>query len=127
MKVTIPVLFSTLLTLLTFLTHGSMVLAQDAVHGSIDASIDGSTDANVGEPATTAEQPRPRLSLVVATKVAPPFAIKNADGTWSGLSIGLWRRIAEELNYEFEESGRQISQVWSEVSRTAPMMQPSRR
>lgn len=99
MKATIPVLFSTLLAIAT---HSSTVFAQEGADGSVDASIDGATDADVGEPATIVEQPRPRLSLVVATKVAPPFAIKNADGTWSGLSIGLWRRIAEELNYEFE-------------------------
>lgn len=99
MRATISVLFSTVLAVVT---HGSMVLAQDGMDGSVDASIDGSTDADVGEPAKTVEQPRPRLSLVVATKVAPPFSIKNADGTWSGLSIGLWRRVAEELNYEFE-------------------------
>lgn len=43
--------------------------------------------------------------LVVGTKVAPPFAIKSDDGTWSGISIELWRGIAQELDlaYEFQE------------------------
>lgn len=40
--------------------------------------------------------------LIVATKEAPPFAIKNADGTWSGLSIELWRRAAEDLGLDYE-------------------------
>jgi ABC-type amino acid transport substrate-binding protein len=44
-------------------------------------------------------------TLVVGTMVAPPFAIKNSDASWSGISIDLWRRIAEELHltYEFQE------------------------
>ena len=43
--------------------------------------------------------------LMVSTKHTPPFAIKNDDGTWSGVSIDLWREIAQELglNYEFKE------------------------
>ncbi len=43
--------------------------------------------------------------LVVATKSAPPFAIKDRDGNWSGISIELWTRIADELglDYEFHE------------------------
>jgi polar amino acid transport system substrate-binding protein len=32
--------------------------------------------------------------LVIATKEAPPFVIKRKDGSWSGISIELWRRIA---------------------------------
>lgn len=42
------------------------------------------------------------IPLVVGTKEAPPFAIKNADGTWSGISIELWRAIATELNYSYK-------------------------
>ena len=43
--------------------------------------------------------------LVVGTKEAPPFAMKSADGNWSGISIDLWRRIADEnkLRYRFAE------------------------
>jgi len=43
--------------------------------------------------------------LVVATKEAPPFAMKSADGTWQGISIDLWRRVADELHlhYRFAE------------------------
>jgi polar amino acid transport system substrate-binding protein len=44
-------------------------------------------------------------SLVVGTKPTAPFVIKNEDGTWSGISIELWRKIAEDLQvtYRFEE------------------------
>ena len=43
--------------------------------------------------------------LIVGTKQAPPFAIKDDDGAWSGIGIELWRAIADELqlSYEFRE------------------------
>ncbi len=48
---------------------------------------------------TGAEMPQ---KLVVGTKIAPPFAIKNQDGEWSGVSIDLWRELATELQWDFE-------------------------
>lgn len=44
--------------------------------------------------------------LRVGTKEAPPFSMKNKDGSWSGLSIELWKGIAEDLGmrYEFVET-----------------------
>ena len=43
--------------------------------------------------------------MVVGTKVAPPFAMKSDDGSWSGISIELWRRTAADLHlsYRFQE------------------------
>lgn len=43
--------------------------------------------------------------LVIGTKQAPPFAMRGTDGTWHGLSIDLWRAVAEDLGltYEIEE------------------------
>jgi len=35
--------------------------------------------------------------LVVGTKEAPPFAIKSDKGEWSGISIELWRKLADQL------------------------------
>ncbi len=32
----------------------------------------------------------------------PPFAIKTDEDTWNGVSIALWRAIAEDLDYETE-------------------------
>lgn len=40
--------------------------------------------------------------LIVGTKQAVPFAIKQSDGTWTGISIDLWREIANELHLEYE-------------------------
>jgi ABC-type amino acid transport substrate-binding protein len=41
-------------------------------------------------------------TLIVGTKEVPPFAMKNSDGTWTGVSIDLWQQIATELNLPFE-------------------------
>jgi ABC-type amino acid transport substrate-binding protein len=40
----------------------------------------------------------PSRELIVATKEAPPFAMKGPDGRWQGISIDLWRRTADQLH-----------------------------
>jgi polar amino acid transport system substrate-binding protein len=44
--------------------------------------------------------------LIVGTKVAPPFAMKAEDGSWHGIGVELWRRIADQmhLRYRFQET-----------------------
>ena len=44
----------------------------------------------------------PDRTLVVGTKEAPPFAFKRPDGSWTGISVELWRAIAAELGYRYE-------------------------
>ena len=34
---------------------------------------------------------------VVGTRHVPPFAIKQADGSWTGLSVELWDGLASDL------------------------------
>ncbi len=46
--------------------------------------------------------PIPNKKLVVGLAVGPPFNIRNADGTWTGISVELWRQIASELGLNFE-------------------------
>ncbi|UCH81482.1 MAG: transporter substrate-binding domain-containing protein [Nitrospiraceae bacterium] len=50
-----------------------------------------------------------KKELLVATKEAPPFSMKTDDGTWSGVSIALWKEIAGELDlkYRFIETDLQ--------------------
>ena len=45
--------------------------------------------------------------LIIGTKVAEPFAMKDKDGRWYGISIDLWKKIATELDlkYEWQELG----------------------
>jgi hypothetical protein len=52
-----------------------------------------------------AQQTRPGTTLLIGTKEAPPFVIKQPDGNWAGISIELWRDIASKLDlaYEFHE------------------------
>lgn len=39
--------------------------------------------------------------LTIATKQAPPFAMKGPDGAWTGISIDLWKRIAGQLKLDY--------------------------
>ena len=56
------------------------------------------------KPAIDFEQMRQR-EIVVGTKEAAPFSMKSPSGEWSGISIDLWRRIADKQNlkYRFHE------------------------
>lgn len=40
-------------------------------------------------------------TLKVAVRVSPPFVLKDADGSYSGLTIELWEHIAAQQNYQF--------------------------
>jgi polar amino acid transport system substrate-binding protein len=71
----------------------------------------------------SAESTQPKAKLVVAVYDAPPFDIRQADGSWTGLSIDLWRRIASDLklDYAFREvdlAGRftGLSEGWIDVA-----------
>ena len=46
--------------------------------------------------------PIPKQKLIVGVAVSPPFNIQNADGSWTGISVELWRQIAKELSVDFE-------------------------
>jgi ABC-type amino acid transport substrate-binding protein len=47
------------------------------------------------------ERPAATASMIVATRQAPPFAYKDDDGRWTGISIDLWNRIAEKNGFDF--------------------------
>jgi polar amino acid transport system substrate-binding protein len=49
---------------------------------------------------TATSQPRPKI--IVGTMRVPPFVLRSDDGRWSGLSIDLWKQIADELKLPFE-------------------------
>ena len=55
--------------------------------------------------AQPANPPISERELVIGTKEAPPFVIKQPDGTLHGISIDLWRRVADRLHlrYRFAE------------------------
>lgn len=39
--------------------------------------------------------------MVVATREAPPFAMKGEDGEWHGIAIDLWRNIAAQRGFDY--------------------------
>lgn len=41
-------------------------------------------------------------TLVVGTKEAPPFAMRDDMGRWTGISIELWREVAARLGVRYE-------------------------
>ena len=41
------------------------------------------------------------LALRVAVYDVPPYGTVGSDGALSGLSVDLWRRVAEELEWEY--------------------------
>jgi polar amino acid transport system substrate-binding protein len=43
-----------------------------------------------------------RHKLIVGVYPAPPFNIRQADGSWTGISVELWREIASDLKADFE-------------------------
>ncbi|MGV3635569.1 MAG: transporter substrate-binding domain-containing protein [Pseudorhodoplanes sp.] len=60
--------------------------------------------AQSARPPLDIEQLKQR-EIVVGTKEAAPFAMKLPGGEWTGISIDLWRRIAEKqgIKYRFED------------------------
>ena len=52
-------------------------------------------------PSSASPSPTPR-KLIVGVWSAPPFNIRQADGSWTGISVDLWREIASDLKTDFE-------------------------
>lgn len=50
-------------------------------------------------------------TMVVATRVAPPFAMKGPDGEWDGLAIDLWRDVADERGYDYRFVEAELSDM----------------
>lgn len=43
-----------------------------------------------------------KRKLVVAVMYAPPFSMKDDDGTWTGITVDLWKDVAQELGLDYE-------------------------
>ncbi|MFK7799112.1 MAG: transporter substrate-binding domain-containing protein [Aureispira sp.] len=64
-------------------------------------------------PTTDTSQP---ITLQVGVKEAPPFAIKDADGKWTGISIYLWKELAKSLGYHYEFVEYSLEELLTNVS-----------
>ena len=68
----------------------------------LGALLAGPFGAIAAEP----DAPASDRELVLGLRVAPPFVMKTPDGIWTGISVELWRHLAEQLSlrYRFEET-----------------------
>src|SRR5437763_632550 len=78
----------------------SLVVPRDPARPAVVACVLAFA-AGVAGAQAAAPSPAPR-KLIVATHEAPPFIIKNADGSFSGISIDLWRHVADTLRLDYE-------------------------
>lgn len=60
---------------------------------------------------STAPVQVPNHKLVVGTKAIPPFVIENADGTFGGIGIELWKRVAADLKLDYEIRTFEVPQL----------------
>ena len=67
--------------------------------------------------------PVSKQKLIVGVAAGPPFNILNADGSWSGISVDLWREIAKEtgIDFEFRQTNLNgsfagLAQGWLDIS-----------
>ena len=57
----------------------------------------------LGDPAAAGPSPAETLpKLIVGIYSAPPFNIRQPDGSWTGIAVDLWKEIASDLKVEFE-------------------------
>ncbi|MEO1206589.1 MAG: transporter substrate-binding domain-containing protein [Pseudomonadota bacterium] len=77
-----------------------LIVAMVISHSPVSAQGTEAPEAETAAPQT--QQPQMPKTLIVGTKLAPPFVYKAEDGSWSGISIDLWRRLALALNRDFE-------------------------
>jgi ABC-type amino acid transport substrate-binding protein len=55
-------------------------------------------------------------NLVVGTKIAPPFAMKDQNGQWEGISIELWQEIAKQLDYQYQWKEQDLQGLINNIS-----------
>lgn len=58
------------------------------------------SEAAYGQPDTTLAA-QPGRELLIGVHPQPPYIIKGENGTWDGISIRLWRAVAEDLNITY--------------------------
>jgi len=54
-------------------------------------------------------------TLLIGTKVTPPFAMKSSEGKWQGVSIELWEEIAKRLHLDYVWQERNLESLLSGV------------
>ena len=57
----------------------------------------------------------PAKTLLIGTTFAPPFAMQQPDGQWTGLSVDLWRAVARRLGWHYRIVGMSFGQLLQRV------------
>ena len=90
---------------------------------SLALSMSGAEPPQENLPSPISYPTLPKQKLIVGLAAGPPFDIREADGSWTGISVDLWRQIAKELSleYEFRETNLSgtffgLAQGWLDVS-----------
>jgi polar amino acid transport system substrate-binding protein len=73
-----------------------------AVLCSLTLSVRGTESGDQGLPAPFPPPVIPKKKYIVGVAPGPPFNIQDSDGTWTGISVELWREIANDLGIDFE-------------------------
>ena len=58
-------------------------------------------------------------TLIVGTKVAPPFSMLDDKGEWHGLSIDLWDKIAKQLDIKYTWQKHDLPSLLKSVSESS--------
>ena len=96
-----------------FQTHPWILPSCAAILCSLVLSARGVELPDEKLPAELPTAPIPKQKLIVGVAVSPPFNIRNADGSWTGISIELWREIAKELGIDFEFRETNIAGIFA--------------
>ncbi|MFB9933581.1 transporter substrate-binding domain-containing protein [Photobacterium aphoticum] len=64
----------------------------------------------------TATKPSSNARVQVGSYNCPPFVIEHDDGTYSGLSIFLWHKIADELGLEYKITNHGLEELLNDVA-----------
>src|ERR1700730_12619272 len=73
-----------------------------AVLCALALSLQGAQPADQALPSPIPTPSIPKQKYIVGVAPGPPFNILDPDGRWSGISVELWREIADELRIDFE-------------------------
>jgi polar amino acid transport system substrate-binding protein len=62
-----------------------------------------------------------RTRLIVGLCQAPPFTMRGADGSWSGISVELWQWIATDLGVDTEFRESTVTGLFDDLGPGGPM------
>jgi polar amino acid transport system substrate-binding protein len=73
-----------------------------AIFCAFALSVTGKEPPDKNLPSPVQAPAVPKQKYIVGVAPGPPFNIHDRDGTWSGISVELWREIADDLKIDFE-------------------------